>query len=131
MTDPLPPENDLAAEFRRLGENLRSALQSAWESEERLRLQDEIERGLRHGDEAFRAGRALGDGLGRHVDHARLAFLVEVAELHLPLPALLPPLAAHRLPCRQLRQRGERVGVRGRCKRQRKPLPLTLTLSPC
>jgi hypothetical protein len=54
MTDPLPPENDLAAEFRRLGENLRDALQSAWESEERLRLQDEIERGLRQAAASLR-----------------------------------------------------------------------------
>jgi len=54
MTDPLPPENELAAEFRRLGENLRSALQSAWESEERLRLEDEIERGLRQAAESLR-----------------------------------------------------------------------------
>ncbi len=41
------------------------------------------------------------------------------------------PLPAHRQPCRDRHQRGERVGVRGRCKRRSKRLPLTLTLSPC
>ena len=46
MPDNPNPENDLTAEFQRLGENLRSALRAAWESEERLQLQHEIERGL-------------------------------------------------------------------------------------
>ena len=35
MPDNPNPENDLTAEFQRLGENLRSALRAAWESEER------------------------------------------------------------------------------------------------
>jgi hypothetical protein len=39
-----PP--DLAADLRALGENLKDALRAAWTSEERERLQSEIERGL-------------------------------------------------------------------------------------
>jgi hypothetical protein len=46
MSDQPTPESDLAAEFRRLGENLRDALHAAWESEERREVQSEIERGL-------------------------------------------------------------------------------------
>ncbi len=46
MTETHESEEDLAAEFRALGENLRGALQAAWESEERLKLQREIESGL-------------------------------------------------------------------------------------
>jgi hypothetical protein len=37
---------DLAEEFRNLGNNLREILQSAWDSEERKKLQQEIEVGL-------------------------------------------------------------------------------------
>ncbi len=39
--------DDLADEFRNLGENLTNLLRSAWESEERRKLQSEIESGLR------------------------------------------------------------------------------------
>lgn len=37
---------DLAGEFRKMGENLRDLLRSAWETEERKKLQAEIESGL-------------------------------------------------------------------------------------
>jgi ATP:corrinoid adenosyltransferase len=40
------PAADLADEFRKLGENLKNAFRSTWESEERRRLQREIEDGL-------------------------------------------------------------------------------------
>jgi hypothetical protein len=41
-----PPESDLTAEFRQLGDNLRETLRTAWESEERRRLQEDLEAGL-------------------------------------------------------------------------------------
>lgn len=40
-----PPE-DLASEFQNLGENLRSIILGAWESEQRQNLQKDIEDGL-------------------------------------------------------------------------------------
>ena len=40
------PLNELADELRALGHNLQAALQSAWESQERKKLQTEIESGL-------------------------------------------------------------------------------------
>lgn len=40
------PGGDVASEFIHLGENLKNVLQAAWESEERKRLQKEIEAGL-------------------------------------------------------------------------------------
>lgn len=51
MTDqPQPeqstPEDDLASEFRALGQTLAEAMRTAWESPERKRLQEEIETGL-------------------------------------------------------------------------------------
>jgi ElaB/YqjD/DUF883 family membrane-anchored ribosome-binding protein len=39
--------DEIADEFRQLGKNLISMLQSTWESEERKKLQQEIESGLR------------------------------------------------------------------------------------
>jgi hypothetical protein len=45
--EPAPkPQGDLAEEFRKLGLNLKEAFASAWESDERKRLQREIEDGL-------------------------------------------------------------------------------------
>lgn len=45
--DPAPqPAGDLAEEMRKLVENLKQALHSGWESEERKRLQREIQAGL-------------------------------------------------------------------------------------
>jgi hypothetical protein len=46
MTEDPRPEEDLIKEFRRLGENLKGAVQSAWESEERKNLSKEIHSGL-------------------------------------------------------------------------------------
>ena len=47
MTDDTPtPENELADELRNLGHNLKGILQAAWESEERHKLQKEIQAGL-------------------------------------------------------------------------------------
>lgn len=40
------PSSDLTEEFRILGGNLKSALTAAWESEERRKLQQDIEDGL-------------------------------------------------------------------------------------
>jgi ElaB/YqjD/DUF883 family membrane-anchored ribosome-binding protein len=44
--------SDLTEEFRRLGENLKDAIESAWESEERKNLTDEIRDGLVSATEA-------------------------------------------------------------------------------
>ena len=44
-------------------------------------LLDQRQRRRRHGEEAFRARRAVGGGLVGDVDHARLALVVEMREL--------------------------------------------------
>ncbi len=44
--DPPPPENELVDELRNLGHNLKGMLQAAWASEERRKLQNEIQAGL-------------------------------------------------------------------------------------
>ncbi len=41
-----PSKSDIAEELRILGKNLKDALQSAWDSEERKKLQSEIQAGL-------------------------------------------------------------------------------------
>ena len=46
MSEQTPPHGDLTGEFRQLAENLKHALRTAWESEERHRLQGDIESGL-------------------------------------------------------------------------------------
>jgi hypothetical protein len=51
VSEPSQPERepsygDVAEELRALGKNLKDALQSVWESEERKKLQDEIRAGL-------------------------------------------------------------------------------------
>lgn len=47
MTDQTPPpENELADELRNLGQNLKGILHAAWESEERRKLQQEIQKGV-------------------------------------------------------------------------------------
>jgi len=51
MTDETPKtdqgaSNEILDELREMGKNLREALQSAWDSEERKKLQKEIEEGL-------------------------------------------------------------------------------------
>jgi hypothetical protein len=60
-----PPEDDLAAEFRQLGHNLKEALKTAWESEESQKLQRELkaglaglEAGLKEAAQDFSAGEA-------------------------------------------------------------------------
>jgi hypothetical protein len=46
--------NSIADEFVELGRNIKQALQSAWTSEERRRLQSEIETGLREASRALK-----------------------------------------------------------------------------
>jgi len=46
QTNPESTPGDLADEFRSLGENLKTFFQTAWESEERKKLQQEIEAGM-------------------------------------------------------------------------------------
>jgi hypothetical protein len=40
------PADDIAAEFRQLGNHLKTILQTAWESEERKKFQQEVQAGL-------------------------------------------------------------------------------------
>jgi len=40
------PDNDVKNEFETLGENLRNAINAAWQSDERLKAQRQIENGL-------------------------------------------------------------------------------------
>jgi hypothetical protein len=47
MTDQTPPpENALADELKNLGENLKGLVQAAWDSDERHKLQQEIQKGV-------------------------------------------------------------------------------------
>jgi len=46
MTNSTPPESDLVAEIRQLGERLSGLLRTAWANPERQKLQQEIESGL-------------------------------------------------------------------------------------
>jgi uncharacterized protein YukE len=46
MTDEPRPGDDLADELRSLGENLRSVFQTAWDSDDRRRFQQELQKGL-------------------------------------------------------------------------------------
>jgi chemotaxis regulatin CheY-phosphate phosphatase CheZ len=47
MTDTKPLENDIAAELRQLGQNIKSVLEDAWQSDERKKIHQEIEAGLK------------------------------------------------------------------------------------
>ena len=47
MTDSMPPENEIIAEFRKLGQSLVDVLRASWERPERKKLQDDIENGLK------------------------------------------------------------------------------------
>ena len=47
MSEQQKPENDLRDEFRALGENLKQLFNSAWESEERKNLQQDIKDGMK------------------------------------------------------------------------------------
>ena len=46
MHQETPPTGELSDELRALGENLRSAFQAAWDSDDRRRLQREMEAGI-------------------------------------------------------------------------------------
>jgi len=53
--NPTPERNsDIAAEFVELGRNIKNALQTAWSSEDRKKLQSEIEKGLKEAGEALK-----------------------------------------------------------------------------
>ena len=52
--DEQKPSNDIASEFAELGKNIKKALQSAWSSDERKKLQAEIENGLKQAGEALK-----------------------------------------------------------------------------
>ncbi|HET7011144.1 MAG TPA: hypothetical protein VFI11_10245 [Anaerolineales bacterium] len=54
MTHQPDSPTDLASEFRRLGENLKEALRAGWDSEERRRLEHDIESGLGAAADAIR-----------------------------------------------------------------------------
>jgi hypothetical protein len=54
MSEKPEAHEDLAAEFRRLGENLKEALRAGWDSEERRRLESDIESGLNSAASAIR-----------------------------------------------------------------------------
>ncbi len=54
MADPNDQSTNLSDEFVKLGRNLKQALQSAWTSEERKRLQAEIETGLTEASRALK-----------------------------------------------------------------------------
>ncbi len=74
MSEHKQEEYNIRDEFRALGDNLKNILQSAWESEERKKLQGELESGMRELgralDEAvedFKAGE-VGQNIQREVD---------------------------------------------------------------
>jgi len=55
MNEQRPESGDLASELRALGENLSGLLHSAWDSEDRRRLQQEIEAGVRDLTDSLRS----------------------------------------------------------------------------
>ena len=59
MSDQKPPEENLGEEFRQLGKNLVDLLHSAWDSPERLKLQQDIREGINN----------LGENLRQEVDN--------------------------------------------------------------
>lgn len=54
MSEDQEPRSELAEEFKKLGRNLKDAMEDAWESEERIRVSQEIESGLKDVGEAIR-----------------------------------------------------------------------------
>jgi hypothetical protein len=54
MSDERPSEENLTEEFRKLGKNLVSAIEAAWDSPERKRFQDEFVSGLNEFGETLR-----------------------------------------------------------------------------
>lgn len=68
--------DDLGRAFRRLGKNIRGLMDDAWNSEERIRLTEELEQGLAD------VGSALDDAARRVVEHPETQRLIdEVDEL--------------------------------------------------
>ncbi len=62
MTNDNQEKDQLQDEFERLGGNLRSVIQGAWESEERKRVSTEVQSGLNQvGDAISRAARDLSE----------------------------------------------------------------------
>jgi hypothetical protein len=56
MSENSNPQPDLASQFRELGENLKTMIQSAWESDEALQFKEELKSGLTElGDAATKA----------------------------------------------------------------------------
>ena len=53
MDDTPRHESELSEEFRKLGSNLKDALEAAWNSPDRQRLEQEIKTGLRQAAEAL------------------------------------------------------------------------------
>lgn len=54
MTQPQSNEENLTAEFRKLGQNLVDTLRTAWNRPERQKLQSELESGLKELEETLR-----------------------------------------------------------------------------
>jgi translation initiation factor 2B subunit (eIF-2B alpha/beta/delta family) len=54
MSEDRPSEENLSEEFRKLGQNLVSAIQTAWDLPERKRFQDEVVSGLNEFGETLR-----------------------------------------------------------------------------
>jgi hypothetical protein len=77
MTEPRPSFEELGAELRSLGANLRQVLQAAWESDERRRAQEDIERGL---DDLARTLRTAGQEFAASPTGQRLRD--DVRDLH-------------------------------------------------
>ena len=77
MTEPRPSFEDLGDELRSLGANLRQVLQAAWESDERRRAQEHIERGL---DDLARTLRTAGQEFAASPTGQRLRD--DVRDLH-------------------------------------------------
>jgi hypothetical protein len=77
MTEPRPSFEELGDELRSLGANLRQVLQAAWESDERRRAQEDIERGL---DDLARTLRTAGQEFAASPTGQRLRD--DVRDLH-------------------------------------------------
>jgi hypothetical protein len=77
MTEPRPSFEELGEELRSLGANLRKVLQAAWESDERRRAQEDIERGL---DDLARTLRTAGQEFAASPTGQRLR--EDVRDLH-------------------------------------------------
>jgi len=71
MSDPSMKGEDLGQAFRRLGKNIRDVMDDAWNSEERVRLTDELEEGLAD------VGAALDDAARRVAEHPETKRLID------------------------------------------------------